>query len=109
VYAVRLARVQFKAKDRVVRFEVKLPNQADYRHVKTYEQASRTKWRALLLVIKGKLESVEAGIATFEEEFMPYIVMPNDQTIAAILVPMIDAAYSDGKMPRQLLLGPGAS
>ena len=101
------ARIQFKAKDRVIRFELTLPNLKDYRRERQYEQALRTKWRALLLVIKGKLESVEAGIATFEEEFMPYIVMPNDQTIAAILSPMIDAAYANGKMPKQLLIGEG--
>lgn len=107
-YENHSARVQFKAKDRVIRFELTLPKVKDYRRERQYEQAMRTKWRALLLVIKGKLESVEAGIATFEEEFMPYIVMPNDQTIAAILVPMINAAYADGKMPRQLLLGDGS-
>ena len=106
-YENHSARVQFKAKDRIVRFELRLPNLKDFRREKQYEQALRTKWRALLLVIKGKLESVEAEIATFEEEFMPFIVMPNDQTLAAILTPMIESAYSDGKMPKQLLLGSG--
>ncbi len=67
----------------------------------------RSKWRALVLVLKGKLESVESGIATFEEEFMPFIVMPNDQTLGAILVPMIEQSYASGKMPKQLLIGDG--
>lgn len=106
-YENHTARVQFKAKERVIRFELTLPDRKDYRQERAFEQASRTKWRALLLVIKGKLESVEAGIATFEEEFMPFIVMPNDLTLGVILSPMIEAAYTDGKMPKQLLLGDG--
>src|SRR3972149_8623439 len=39
-------------------------------------QATRQRWRALLLCIKAKLESVESGIETFEEAFMPHIVLP---------------------------------
>src|SRR6476661_5485114 len=32
--------------------------------------------RALLLVIKAKLEAITAGIATVDEEFLAYIVIP---------------------------------
>ena len=101
------ARVQFKAKERIIRFELTLPEKAKFRRDKDYEQASRSRWRALVLVLKAKLESVEAGIATFEEEFLPFIVMPNDLTVGAILIPMIDASYSTGLMPKQLLIGDG--
>ena len=107
-YENHTARVQFKARERIVRFELTLPKRDGYRREKEYEQASRTKWRALLLVIKGKLESVESGIATFEEEFMPYIVMPNDVTLGVILAPIIESAYTDGIMPRQFLIGDGS-
>src|SRR4051812_44287943 len=31
------------------------------------DKATRQRWRALLLVVKAKLESVQAGIETFEE------------------------------------------
>jgi len=102
------ARVQFKAKDRIIRFELTLPDRTKYRHEKAYEQASRSRWRALVLVLKGKLESVEAGIATFEEEFLPFVVMPNDRTVADILLPMIESSYASGQMPRQLIGAGGA-
>ena len=56
------------------------------------EQADRQRWRALYLVIRAKLEAVEAGIAVFEEEFMAFIVIPGrNMTIGEILVPQITA------------------
>ena len=59
----------------------------------------RRRWRALLLVVRAKLEAVESGIATFEEEFLSFIVMPNDQTIGEILLPRL----SDGTIANRLL------
>lgn len=106
-YENHTARVQFKSRERIVRFELTLPDPGTFRQEAKFQQAMRSKWRALVLVIKGKLESVESGIATFEEEFLPYIVMPNDMTVAAILVPMIEGAYKSGAMPKQLLIGDG--
>ena len=44
----------------------------------------RRRWRALLLVIKAKLESVESGIETFEEAFASQIVLANGQTVGAV-------------------------
>jgi hypothetical protein len=90
-----IARVQFKAYDRIVRFEVTMPRPG----TRNYEQAERQRWRALLLVIKAKLESVESQIATFEEEFLAHIVLPNDQTVAAYVLPIVAEAYTQGTMP----------
>lgn len=52
------------------------------------DQERRRRWRALLLSVKGKLESVESGIYTFEEEFLSHIVPDenSDQTIYERLV-----------------------
>lgn len=92
------AMVGFQTKDRRVRFVLPLvppqrctPKQA--------EQFERSRWRALLLSIKAKLEAVESGIETFDEAFMPHIVMPNGQTMAEHSLPYIKEAYSTGKMP----------
>jgi hypothetical protein len=111
------ALVQFKLHNRIVRFEVRLPLESDYANKRDRNgwaltdakkeqmraQDERQRWRALLLVIKAKLECVENGIATFEEEFLAHIVLPNDQTIGDVIVPRIQAAYDGG----QLLLGTG--
>lgn len=99
-----VARVQFKAYNRIVRFVIALPNRADFarfgprKGAERWEQAERQKWRALLLVIKAKLECVESKIATFEEEFLAQIVMPGDKTVAELILPQIEGAYATGQM-----------
>lgn len=110
--------VQFQAHDRIVRFEIALPDPNDkaYKiHRKGWvlsaagiqqrvEQAERQCWRALLLVIKAKLESVENNIATFEEEFLAHILLPNQQTVGQFILPVVKMAYDTGQMPSDRLL-----
>ena len=67
-----------------------------------WEQSTRQRWRALLLVIKAKLEAVESEITEFESEFLAHIVMPDGATIAEHTLPMISKAYETGKMPKLL-------
>lgn len=98
-YEQRAARVQFKANDRHVRFVVTLPDPSKFgRDGIRYAQEERRIWRALLLVIKAKLESVESGIATFEDEFLAQIVMPNDQTVGQLMKPVIERSYKSGRL-----------
>lgn len=97
------ARVQFRLHDRIVRFVIGLPDAKKLGNGNRLAQAERQKWRALLLVIKAKLESVENQIETFEQAFLANVVLPNDKTVAEMIAPAIAAAYKDGKMPRQLL------
>lgn len=113
------AMIKFQAHDRYIRFILDLPDRKDriFTHTrggkghsewtdevayKKWEQACRQKWRCLALAIKAKLESVESGIATFEEEFLAHIVMPNGQTVGHHMIPQIESAYKSGKMPAQL-------
>jgi hypothetical protein len=99
-----IARVQFKAHQRFVRFVIMLPDRQQFARfgpragAAKWEQAERQKWRALLLVIKAKLECVENGIATFEEEFLAQIVMPGNRTVAEMIVPQIESAYATGNV-----------
>jgi hypothetical protein len=72
-----------------------------------FDQEVRRLWRALALAIKAKLEVVESGIATFEEEFMAHIVLPNGATVGEWMAPQIDSVYQQGTMPP--LLGAGDS
>jgi hypothetical protein len=113
------ATVQFQAHQRIVKFEIDLPNPLDpkYKKIKNsylqrtsagvakiVEQEERTRWRALLLVIKAKLEAVESGIATFEDEFLAHVLLPNQQTVAEFIGPTVAQIYETGRMPaaRQL-------
>jgi hypothetical protein len=63
-----------------------------------YEQACRSKWRALLLVIKAKLEAVEQGISSIEREFAADLVMADGRTLYAHL----SKAMELGKLPKAL-------
>lgn len=91
--------VAFRYQGRHVRFTVKLPEK---------EQAVRERYRALLLAIKSKLTVVEVGIATFEDEFMAHVVLPDGSTVGEWMAPQIEAAYQDGRMPNLLpALGTG--
>lgn len=114
----------FEAKGRRIMFELPLPARdreefTTYRHssgkrmprtetaaVAAWEQACRQRWRALALVIKAKLEAVDSGITTFEDEFLAHIVMPDGQTVASHIKPGIALAYETGSMT-PLLPPPG--
>lgn len=115
------AMVGFVADDRQIRFVLPLPNREDREFTHTpsrgnrrsdaqieaaYEQAVRQRWRALALVIKAKLEAVESGIVTFEEEFAMHMVLPNGTTVGDWVVPQIAESYATGKMPPALLALP---
>lgn len=56
------------------------------------EQRNRQRWRVLFLVVKAKIEAVEAGIAIFEEEFLSFIVTASGKTIGEVLLPRLTAA-----------------
>lgn len=72
-----------------------------------YEQACRQRWRALSLVVKAKLEAVQSGIATFEDEFLAYVVLPDNNTVSEWLGPQLETAYALGSVPSRLALGTG--
>lgn len=115
------AMVGFVANGRQVRFTLPLPdrNSREFTHTPArntrrspaqteaaYEQAVRQRWRALALVIKAKLEAVEAGIVTFDEEFAMHYMLPDGRTVGQWVTPQIDRVYETNTMPALL---PGAS
>ncbi len=92
------ARVEFLCAARHIRLSVTVP---------PAEQEARQKWRALLLLVKAKLSSVEAKIASFEEAFVGDIVMPDGRTVWESAREPIRIAYDTGK-PVALLEARGA-
>jgi hypothetical protein len=73
-----------------------------------WEQACRSRWRALFLCIKAKLESIESGIETFEDAFLAHIQMPDGKTVAEHVKPNIAIAYQTNPM-QPLLPAPSRS
>lgn len=113
------AQIMFEAKGRLLRFDLTIPSPTEKRftqHPKyswqrltenqtraKWEQEERRLWRALALVIKAKLESVESGIETFESAFAMNIVMPDGKLFSEHALPAIAEAYESGRAPRLLL------
>lgn len=104
------AMLSFQTRERQVRFLMILPDMRDEAFTKTatgkdrttdaaykaWEQACRQRWRALALVIKAKLEAVECGIVTFDQEFLAHIVTTDGVTVGQQVIPALMA----GETPR---------
>jgi hypothetical protein len=110
------AQVMFEMASRRIIFRLPMPDPASREFTLTptgrerspsaaeeaYEQAVRQRWRALALVIKAKLEAVEAGISTVEDEFLSHIALPGGQTVGQWLGPQLDAVYARQELPALL-------
>lgn len=85
------AAITFTMRGRRILFRLTMPDRKDRAFTHTparrqarspaqaepaWEQACRSHWRALALVIKAKLEAVEIGIVVFEDEFLANTVPP---------------------------------
>lgn len=97
--------VVFTMSDRNVKFILPLPQRAEHTTIGGFDQACRTRWRALYLALRAKLEMAATGITTFEDEFLAHIVMPDGQTVGEMTRPRIAQAYQSGEV-RPLLEGP---
>lgn len=111
--------VVFQMRSRRMKMTLLLPQRKDFLYTATgkprtsesaideeWQQHVRQRWRALLLVIKAKLEAIDSGIETFEQAWMPYMVLPNGQTATEWMNPQITVAYETNEMP-PLMLGAG--
>ena len=104
------ALVAFQMAERHVKFLLPLPEPHDVdttpqgRHRRAaavlvaQAQETRRRWRALALAVKAKLEVVASGIVTFDEEFLPYIVMPDGRTVGEHVSPAVTEAYATGRV-----------
>lgn len=110
------AQISFQIGERVVRFRMPWPDQSDPSITRTASgklrtgaqieeqvmQAIRQRWRALLLLVRAKLESVALGVTTIEEEFLAWTVMPDGRTVGEHVRPAIESAYRTGQTPELL-------
>ncbi len=112
------ATVAFEYQKLLIQMSIKLPakeafrmspskrsRRTDQQMIKEWEQASRQKWRVLLLTIKAKLNGIAEGVTTLEHEFMAFVVMPNGVTFGEFAMPKLIEASKTGQMPRIALPG----
>jgi hypothetical protein len=121
-----IALVGFTLQGRQIRINVPIPKLDDIpeprsgnkgrskaeMRLKALEQKKRERWRALLLVVKAKLEYIAMGVTTPEREFLADIALPNGTTVGDLLAGKdgeLKEIYSSGEMPSNFLLGPATS
>lgn len=115
-YEDRTAFIKFRARGRFVRITLTLPARDDKAFTQSptgkprspgaaadaYEAECRRRWRSLALLVKAKLAAVQDGIVSFEEEWLPHVVMPSGRTVYQEAAPAVALAYDKGEMPRLL-------
>lgn len=107
----------FELKQRPIRITWEMPTAADrqFTHLhpenkwsskrsdlqakKLYEQSIREKWRALILIVKAKLEIIEAGHSTVDKEFLADVVLPSSQTVHEMMSEQLAALLEGPKTP----------
>jgi len=108
------AHIGFVINNKAYKFSLILPPKSDFKMtpsgqrertkekmLEAWEQACRQRWRALALMLKGKLEGIECNIATVENEFLAYACLPNGQTVGEWLQPQMEKVM-EGNMPKLL-------
>jgi len=109
--SLRGSGIGFKYKGRVIKMNVPMPDRKKYSANQSGEtkwmQVQRQLWRVLLLALKAKLELVDSGLTTFEDEFLAQTCLPGGGTISQHLQPQIETMVKTGKMPDLLLLTDG--
>lgn len=108
--------VQFTINKQHVAFRVSMPKREAFNKSKRgyfptaskvdelWEKAMRQRWRACLMVLKGKFTAVETGVETFEQAFFYHLQLPQGGTVGEHVMP----AYRDALMnPTQKTLTAG--
>lgn len=115
------AAIQCRIQNRVLRFSVPLPLRSQHATTPAgrtrtaaqitvaVDQAERSRWRALMLVIKAKIEAVESGIETFDECFLANIVLPSGETVGEWATAELVRVYESNTMPSSMLSLPSGS
>ena len=108
------AHIAFSLHGRALRFIIDVPHRDEERFTKTpstgkdrteqaaykaWESECRRVWRALAAVIKAKFIAFDDGVYSFDEAFLPDIVMPDGKRVLEHSVPAIASAYETGKTP----------
>jgi len=94
----------FKKNDKVYKINVPNPDPNKFSTDTKYEQARRQRWRILLLSIKAKLEEIEAGLISFDDQFLAYMALPDGSTVGDFMrLPENRQRLAKTKMPKLLV------
>lgn len=95
--------ILFKKNGRVFKLNIPNPDPKPLTD-KQLEQAKRQRMRVLLLSIKAKLEEIEAGLVSFEDQFLSYMTLPDGSTVGEFMKQEKNVMLlSKSKMPKLLM------
>ncbi len=63
-----------------------------------WEKETRRLWRSLRTVVKAMLIAVEDGVFEFDEAFLPFMLLSNNQTFGQAALPKIDKLVAGGNI-----------
>lgn len=94
--------IGWKYKGKVYKMSVPVPSKDD-KTEKQYEQELRQRWRILYMSIKMKFEEIEAGVISFEDQFLAQMSLLDGTTVADFMrLPENTARLEKTKMPKLL-------
>jgi hypothetical protein len=98
----------FAVRGRELQWAIPIPPRRDFRSEPDHDREVRRRWRVLLITVKAMLEAVESKLLTFDEAFLPHIVVPGTaQTLGQLLAtPKLDALYKGGELKALLAENP---
>lgn len=99
---VRGEGIGFSFEGRLYNWNVLMPDSKGLTD-KQYQQAVRQRWRILYMGLKMKLEEIDSGSETFEDQFLSKMVLPNGGTVSDFMkLPENLKLIGQSKMPKLL-------
>ena len=94
--------IGWKYQGKVYKMSVPIPSK-DGKTEKQYEQELRQRWRILFMSMKMKFEEIDAGVISFEDQFLAQMSLPDGTTVADFMrLPENITKLEKSKMPKLL-------
>lgn len=95
--------IGWKYQGKVYKMSVPVPDRNDFNTENQFQQAIRQRWRILFMSMKMKFEEIDAGVISFEDQFLAQMSLPDGTTVADFMkLPENIARLEKTKMPKLL-------
>jgi hypothetical protein len=99
--------IGFNYNGRTIKYGIPLPKRDDFKPTQTgvqdYKRSMRQRYRVLVIALKAKLEMVDIGLTTFEDEFLAQTCLADGSTVGEFMeIPENIARLEKAKIPKLL-------
>ena len=95
--------VGIKYEGKVYKHNIPMPDLDDYGNETQYKQAIRQRWRIFYMSLKMKLEEIQSGGISFEDQFLSMMTLPDGSSVAEFMrLPENVAKLNMAEMPKLL-------